>query len=109
MKNMKDKDYVSLYINSGRKLQLWADKLNDDDEAVKLDNLKDKYSKRRKAMTADVARLNSLLEKAKNELTKDEIIALFTLTRKRIRKLEQKAVLLLYARKRNPRPEKAKN
>jgi len=56
-------------------------------------------------MTADVARLKSLLQKAKNELTKDEVIDLFNLTRKRIRKLEQKAVLLLYARKRNPRPE----
>ena len=60
-------------------------------------------------MRDDVAKLNSLLEKAKNELTKDEVIALFDLTRKRIRKLEQKAVLLLYAKKRNPRPEKAKN
>jgi len=57
-------------------------------------------------MTADVARLNSLLQKAKNELTKDEVVALFDLTRKRIRKLEQKAVLLLYAKRRNPRPEK---
>jgi hypothetical protein len=59
-------------------------------------------------MTNEVAKLNSLLEKAKNELTKDEIIDLFNLTRKRIQKLEQKAVLLLYARKRNPRPEKVK-
>jgi len=58
-------------------------------------------------MTNEVAKLNSLLKKAKNELTKDEVITLFDLTRKRIRKLEQKAVLLLYARKRNPRPERA--
>ena len=56
-----------------------------------------------------IAKLESLLRKAKNELTKDEVFTLFDLTRKRIRKLEQKAVILLYARKRNPRPEKAKN
>ena len=59
-------------------------------------------------MTDDMARLYSLLEKAKNELTKDEIITLFDLTRKRIRKLEQKAALFYYAKKRNPKPEKAK-
>jgi len=53
-------------------------------------------------MTKEVAKLKSLLKKAKNELTKDEVITLFDLTRKRIRKLEQKVVLLYYARKRNP-------
>jgi len=43
-------------------------------------------------MTADVARLKSLLQKAKNELTKDEVIDLFNLTRKRIQEIEQKAI-----------------
>jgi len=43
-------------------------------------------------MTNEVAKLNSLLKKAKNELTEDEVIALFDLTRKRIRKIEQKAI-----------------
>ena len=51
-----------------------------------------KERKRRKAMTADVARLKSLLQKAKNELTKDEVIDLFNLTRKRIQEIEQKAI-----------------
>jgi hypothetical protein len=59
-------------------------------------------------MTKEVAKLNSLLKKAKNELLKDEVITLFDLTRKRIRKIEQKAALFYYARKRNPRPNKAK-
>jgi len=57
--------------------------------------------KRRKAMTDEVARLNSLLEKAKNELPKDEVIALFDLTRKRIQKLEQKALNRLNKKKSN--------
>jgi hypothetical protein len=60
-------------------------------------------------MRKEVAKLNSLLKKAKKELTKDEVIDLFDLTRKRIQKIEQKATLLYYARKRNPRPEKIKN
>jgi len=43
-------------------------------------------------MTEEIAKLNYLLKKAKNELTKDEVITLFNLTRKRIRKIEQKAL-----------------
>lgn len=52
-------------------------------------------------MTADVARLNSLLQKAKNELTKDEVITLFDLTRKRIKEIEQKALNRLNKNKSN--------
>jgi len=47
-------------------------------------------------MTKDVDKLNSLLKKAKRELTKDEVFTLFDLTRKRIQKLEQKAINRLY-------------
>jgi len=52
-------------------------------------------------MTNEVAKLNSLLEKAKNELPKDEVIALFDLTRKRIQKIEQKALNRLNKNKSN--------
>jgi len=58
-------------------------------------------------MTKDMAELNFLLEEGKSrQLTKDEAFTLFNLTRKRIRRLEQKAVLLYYSKKRNPKPKK---
>jgi len=50
-------------------------------------------------MTKEVDKLNSLLKKAKRELTKEEVITLFNLTRKRIRKLEQKAINRLNKKK----------
>jgi DNA-directed RNA polymerase sigma subunit (sigma70/sigma32) len=53
-------------------------------------------------MTEDVAKLNSLLEKAKNELTEDEVITLFDLTRKRIQEIEEKAVNRLNKNKSDP-------
>ena len=50
--------------------------------------------------------LNFLLKGAESrQLTKDETITLFNITRKRIQKLEQKAVLLYYAKRKNPKPE----
>jgi DNA-directed RNA polymerase sigma subunit (sigma70/sigma32) len=52
-------------------------------------------------MTEEIAKLNYLLKKAKNELTKDEVITLFDLTRKRIRKIEQKALNRLNKNKSN--------
>ena len=58
-------------------------------------------------MTKEVAELNFLLKKAKSELTKDEVITLFDITRKRIQRLEQKALNRLNKNKSNP--EKTKN
>ena len=59
-------------------------------------------------MTKDRAELEFLLEEGKSrQLTRDETITLFNLTRKRIQRLEQKAALLYYARRKNPRPQKA--
>jgi hypothetical protein len=58
-------------------------------------------------MTKDRAELDSLLEEGRSrQLTRDEITTLFKLTRKRIQRLEQKAALLYYAKRKNPRPEK---
>jgi len=53
------------------------------------------------------SKLNSLLEEAKNSLTKDEIKTLFDTTRKRIREIEQKAVnrLLEGSKKNKSKPE----
>ena len=61
-------------------------------------------------MTKDQAKMDFLFEEAKSrQLTKDETLTLFYLTRKRIKKLEQKAVLLYYSKRKNPKPEKTKN
>ena len=59
-------------------------------------------------MTKDRAELEFLLEEGKTrQLIRDETITLFKLTRKRIQRLEQKAALLYYAKRKNPRPQKA--
>jgi len=61
-------------------------------------------------MTKDEAEMIFLFKEAESrQLTKDEVITLFNITRKRIQRLEQKAVLLLYSKRRNPKPEKTKN
>jgi DNA-directed RNA polymerase sigma subunit (sigma70/sigma32) len=54
-----------------------------------------------------IAKLNSLLEKAKSSLSKDEIRTLFDLTRKRIREIEKKALNRLNKNKPNPKDNSA--
>jgi len=53
-------------------------------------------------VTEEIARLNSLLKKAKSELTEDEVKTLFSITRKRIREIEQKALDRLNKNKPDP-------